>query len=80
MKGKKNTDKLVTILPNMDFCWYSKEIERAVRLWEYGTGIKEMARILKRSCEEVFMLLMHLSLEGKITQREGYVWGRDNFK
>ncbi len=75
MRGKKNTEPLITILEDIDFCWYERDIERAIRLWEYGTGLREMSRILKRSCEETFMLLMHLSMKNKIQKRKGYVWG-----
>ncbi|QLY77809.1 hypothetical protein [Clostridium intestinale] len=80
MKGKKNTEKLVTILLDTDFCWYPSQIEKAKVLWECGVGIKEMSKIFKRSCMEVMLLLMHLDLEGEIEKREGYVWGNLNKK
>jgi hypothetical protein len=75
MKGSKNREPLITILEDLDFNWRQSEIDRAIRLWEYGTGLREMSRILKRSCEETFMLLIHLSMKNKIQKRKGYVWG-----
>jgi len=63
------------ILEEIDFVWEEKDITSVQAMWKNGTGLKEVSEKVKRRPEEVFLLLMHLCLEGKIKVRKGFVWG-----
>lgn len=83
---KDREESAVIILDNLDFRFYEKQTEEALELWKSGASLPEMVarlRPLDRSLyrsyaereAEVFMLLMHLSLEGRLPERPGKVWG-----
>ncbi|MGG5463514.1 hypothetical protein [Clostridium sp. B9] len=72
---KLDENKHTIILEDLNFRWEDKTIERIIKLWKCGVGLKEITRISKRQGDEVFLLLLHLAREGKITKREGHIWG-----
>ena len=63
------------ILEDLDFSWEQKQIDRAEYLWGEGFGVPDIAAEFKRSVDETFLLMLHLSREGKIKKRVGYFWG-----
>ena len=63
------------ILEDLDFSWEQKQIDRAIYLWGEGFGVPDIAADFKRDLDEVFLLMLHLSREGKIKKRVGYFWG-----
>lgn len=64
------------ILDDIDFLWDEKDIELITKLWNRGTGIKDICNTVKRDGDEVFLLLLHLSRNGEIKKRKSYIWGK----
>lgn len=79
-------NKAVIILDGLNFLFYEWQIEEALFLWESGVPLPEMVKRLRpvdtnlyqpytEREAEVFLLLLHLSLEGKLKKRPGGVYG-----
>ena len=64
---------------NIDFTWFPHEVDQAVMHWNIGMSLAEMAKHFRRTEEEVFLLLMDLSMRGKIQEREGACFGKDHY-
>ncbi|MBI6052336.1 hypothetical protein [Clostridium perfringens] len=64
------------ILEDIDFLWSEEDIEVVKKLWERGTGIKDICKVIKREGDEVFLLLLHLVRSGEIKKRKSYIWGK----
>lgn len=65
------------ILEDLDFNFSDTEVERVKTLWRAGAHFKDICKGLKdREADEVFLLLLHLSRQREIKQREGYIWGK----
>lgn len=63
------------ILENLNFVWNTKVIENVIVMWNKGTPMPDIAKKVGRNNEETFLLLMDLSLHGRIKKRKGYIWG-----
>jgi len=63
------------ILEELDFTWKEETIAKVQAMWAEGIGLKEISEKIKRRADEIFLLLMHLALKGKIKKRKGYIWG-----
>jgi len=79
-------DQAVIVLDGLNFLFYEREIEKALFLWEAGISWLEMVNRIRpvdtnmyRSYSvreaEVFMLFVHLGLEGRLRERPGKMWG-----
>lgn len=74
-------EPITIILDDLDFTWTEKEINMAIFMWTYGWSIEQMARKLrkydgiKNAVDEVALLIMHLSRQGKIKPRKGGLFG-----
>ena len=68
-------NRKVIILEDINFLWIDTEIEKVIKLWNRGTGIKDISKAIKRDGDEVFLLLLHLARNGEINKRNGSVWG-----
>ncbi len=63
------------ILEDLDFEWEQSEMDKALDLWKEGYGVPDIAVKLNRKLDETFLLMMHLSRQGKVKRRKGYFWG-----
>lgn len=59
-----------------DFCWDRKEVQRFREMWEAGISLKEIAAELGRHINEVFILALDQSENGKVESRPGGVFGK----
>jgi hypothetical protein len=67
--------ELYIALEDLDFSWYESEIDRVIEMWQRGAHIEIIANTLKRTQEEVLILLLDLAMRDKIKLRYGSVWG-----
>ncbi len=60
-----------------DWCfeWLPAEIETVLNLWNSGYTLTTIARRMKSTPRDTFLLLMELAEHGKIRSRAGYLWG-----
>lgn len=65
----------VIILEDLNFYWKEKDIEKVLKAWEDNMPVPLIAREVRRNIDETFLLLMHLTREGKLKKRAGYFWG-----
>lgn len=74
-------DELVIALDDLDFSWTKIEVAKAILMWRIGYSLEEMAKQLrpydgaKDAIDEVALLIMHLTRQGKIGPREGGIFG-----
>lgn len=59
------TEKLHIALENMDLAWFADEVKLIKNMWKYGCPIWEMAERVKRTQEEVLILLIDLKVGGR---------------
>ncbi|OIJ12684.1 hypothetical protein BKP37_12850 [Anaerobacillus alkalilacustris] len=57
---------------NMD--WEHKDVEKFETLWKEGISLKEIARKLKRTHDEVGVIIMDRARKGKIKPRKNGIW------
>lgn len=62
-------------LEELNFLWKEKEVERFRELWKQGLPLKEIARQLKRTTEETFILALDQAKLGNVGKRRYGVWG-----
>ena len=62
-------------LEDLNFAWLEEEILLVIRIWNEGRAIWDIADALKRPQEEVFILLIDMSMKGGIRKRTGGVFG-----
>lgn len=85
-KKQSRIGNRIIILDNLDFDWKENDIKRVIQKWREGASIEEMAAELRPSVnrlkktaedgqDEVILLLFHLSRQGKISPREGGIFG-----
>ena len=65
----------VIILEDLNFMWDIKDLDITVRLWKEGKSLFEIAKILKCDTDEAWLVLMHLSREGRIRKRKNGLFG-----
>ena len=44
-------------------------------MWERNCSLKQMIKKINRNGDEIFLLLIHLSRQGEIKKRKGFIWG-----
>ena len=66
--------KYIALL-ELNFAWLEEEIALVKRMWNEGRPIWDIADVLKRPQEEVFILLIDMSMKGEIKERTGGVYG-----
>ncbi len=75
-KRKLRPDNLIIVLDDLDFSWESEEVESARNMWEEGTSVADMAKVLRphdypsTAIDEVALLVMHLRRANKIKLRK----------
>lgn len=69
-----NNEKII-ILDHLDFTWTKSQIDKSKELWNNGTSIDIIAKLLRRHCDEVFLLMWHLLERDLIPERKGKMWG-----
>jgi len=82
------TEELYIALEDLDFTWYSDEIEKVIELWNQGANVVEIAEKVRKAPwfmhskdhgqYEVVILLMDLARREKIEPRPGGLLGGDN--
>ena len=55
--------------------WYPSEVEQVKQAWQEGKGLVAIAREVKSTPQAVFLLLLDLAEQGKISKRINYIWG-----
>lgn len=76
LKMRQPKERLIIALDDLSFEWTAEEMEKAVRLYNMGATIREMARKLRpytnldKSLDEVAILIMHLGRQGKLGDRQ----------
>ena len=55
--------------------WYPSEVEQVIQAWQEGKGLVAIAREVKSTPQAVFLLLLDLAEQGKISKRINYIWG-----
>lgn len=63
------------VLEDLNFLWKDEDLDKLVELWKENKPLQDIAKSVNRSCEEVFLALMHLARERRIKKRKGFVWG-----
>jgi hypothetical protein len=58
-----------------DFSFIPSEVEKVKMLWRYGLSVYNIGVQLKRPAEEIMILLIDLSSQGKIQRRQGGALG-----
>jgi hypothetical protein len=62
---------------DMDFLWKEHEVVMFEEMWVRGVPITEMAKIFRRSTDEVFLLALDRARAGAIQKRRGGIFGAD---
>lgn len=63
---------------NLD--WKPKDVHRVEIMWNNGLSLKEIARNIKRSHKDTFLLIYDRLELGHIKKREGSVFGNESRK
>lgn len=74
MGVRHKKEEVVTILEELDFTWTVEQMDNVKRYWNEGKSLLDIRDIIKRTDEEVFLLLLHLSKKGRISKRDKWVW------
>lgn len=48
MEGNNVINRKVIILEDINFLWVDVEIEKVIKLWNRGTGIKDISKAIKK--------------------------------
>ena len=62
-------------LADLDFSWYAHEVLKVRKMWQAGAHIEDIAKAVKRDCDEVAILLIDLARRGKIQRRRLGIYG-----
>lgn len=65
----------ITALEGLNFIWDEEKVNEVKEAWKEGLHIAEIARMVKRSQAEVFVLLMDLELKNQIPKRKLGIFG-----
>lgn len=68
-------EELYIALEELDFTWYTSQVDKVRQMWEAGEHIADIAEAVKRDQDEVAILLMSLSRSKKIGNRTHGVFG-----
>lgn len=68
-------EKLIICCEQWDFSWLAHEINSVIGAWNSGESIQSIAESVDRPVEEVFLLLLDLASQDKITSRKNGIYG-----
>lgn len=71
----KRRDNIYIALEDLDFIWSRKEVRQFDCMWEQGLGVHDIAKVLGRDPDEVFILAMDRVRKGAISKRPGGIYG-----
>ena len=60
---------------DMDFVWKDHQVVLFEEMWNRGMHIKDIAKLLRREVDEVFVLALDRARAGAIKKREGGIFG-----
>lgn len=69
--------RLHIALADLDFSWYPHEVLKVRKMWQAGAHIEDIAKAVKRDCDEVAVLLIDLARDGKIQRRQLGIYGSE---
>lgn len=55
--------------------WFENEVEQVIKLWAGGYSLQTIALRMNATTTAVFLLLLDMAEQGRISKRIGYVWG-----
>lgn len=62
-------------LEDLNWEWLTRDISIVIELWQQGEAIDRIAKLVRRSVDEVAILVMDMRRRGLIEIRKGGVWG-----
>lgn len=68
-------ERLYIALEDLDFAWFSYEVENVKELWRQGKSVFQISKVLERDVDEVTILIMSLARDRNIKQRPGGIRG-----
>lgn len=71
---KKSSEKYLVALEELNFLWTVKEVRDFRYLWREGAPLTDIAAYLKRTHEEVAILIMDQALKDFVEPREGGIF------
>jgi hypothetical protein len=57
------------------YSWWPEEVESAIELYNRGYSLTIIARRVKSTPRDTFLLLLDLAEKGRVKQRPGFLWG-----
>lgn len=57
------------------YSWWPEEVNTVIDLYNRGYGLPIIARRVKSTPRDTFLLLLDLAEQGRIKQRPGHIWG-----
>ena len=60
---------------DMDFVWKKHQVVLFEEMWNRGMPLKDIAKMLRRSVDEVFVLALDRARAGAIQKRKGGIFG-----
>ena len=75
LKHYNSPDKKYIALQDLNFAWIPSEIDTIKRLCKRGAAIWDMSETVSRPQEEVFLLLLDLTLNNKVKVRKEAIFG-----
>jgi hypothetical protein len=63
---------------DMDFVWKEHQVVLFEEMWNRGMHIKDIAKMLRRPVDEVFILALDRARAGAIAKREGGIFGHSS--
>lgn len=60
---------------NIDFAWKIKDLKTVREMWEEGRHILDISKAVKRSSDEVTLLIFDQARKKRIKKRENGVFG-----
>ena len=63
---------------DMDFAWKEHQVVLFEEMWRRGVPIADIAKLLRREVDEVFVLALDRARAGAIRKREGGIFGTND--
>lgn len=70
-----DADQSYTCCEMINFMWTKSEVREFVRLWQDGVSLETLCETLRRSENDVAMLVMDQRIKGRIKPRKRGLWG-----
>lgn len=74
----KERDSIYVALEDIDFIWSEKEVKKFRMMWDSDFPVEKIAERLKRSIDDVAMLVYDQALRRKIKPRDGGLMGEES--